>query len=236
MRDRDAIALARDAHAQLEKLCVVLGPARARLRDWSDGGMPRSGEGGGNTSQEYPDPVARAVQASEIVKNGRRVGWRATDPHAHRLRELDKELGALRSTIVGLVEELDLIVAEPEVIPEEGCELCDSVRLPTDALGQMAHRCDKECAARDHRHPANHQDIYSRRAPHQPDYDPDNPDGPPALRDRPRCKWHYDFARRHGKDSNLALSLWHLDNPTRRPPSTLLRQHNLNPDTDPVTV
>lgn len=217
MRDVDAIRLVRETLLHAQELLEVLPLARTRLRDWKHDGYPTGGTGESSIgSNRHSDPVAQAVEATAIInrKTGNQLGFRPLDTYDDRLKELDRELPAIRTFIRDLTAELtDLIRLHPgDGI--EGCRLCESVRLPIDDDGKALHRCDDACRARKHTHALAHQDIYSRKAPAV------------TVDDAPRCSWHYEFAERYGVDAHEAIALFHLDHLGERIPYALIREHH----------
>lgn len=49
---------------------------------------------------------------------------------------------------------------------------------------------------------------------------------PLGVPDRPRCSWHWEFAERYGVDAADPITLWHLEHPGARTPTTLIREHH----------
>lgn len=236
MRERDALALLRDTTELLTGAAALLGPARVRLRTWQANGFPPgrgADAGGGSSGDSHADPVARAVQSLEIKDpgpEGKHRGWRAPDPFGNQLRALDRKLFHLRDVAVDLAHELESLVTDPETPGEDGCTLCNTIRLGPghDCECSSKHsdcrtKCDTACKClclhRDHRHPSSHQQIHNRRAP-RPAFD----DAP--VDDLARCQFHYDFAARYGVDAHPTITLWHLDHPGSHIPTAMIREHH----------
>lgn len=223
MRDRDAAALARKIADAMGDVASRIEAARKRLRTWRPDGFPPGGQSGGNSAKPHADPTAQAVQSIEVVdREGNHVGWRKNDTFGPRLRAMDKALVDLMTRVTHLGRELDDITREsvaldesgkPVIVGEDGCELCNAVRLPA------GHKCDDAlCARRDHRHLRAHQSVYNRLAP-KPAFEGDDP-----VDNRPRCRFHFDFAARYGVDTDPTITLWHLDHPILHVPYSMIRE------------
>lgn len=293
MHDAAARRLVRtltDAVAAIDRDYLL---ARRRLRDWSTAGYPPGVGESHIGSGRHSDPTVRAVVDAEIrasrALDAPRVGWRDRDPDGTKLRKFDQAIRQLTAEAQEIATDLaDILRFADRGAGEDGCALCASVRYPPDR-----HRCDHECAQRDHRPRNAQQPIYSRTAPrphvrvhacapprlavlvdgHEvtiPATSRDTiltvwerPKGtdkrelgatehPPAgarplarvavlaytdrilerdlepvgVPDRPRCSWHWEFAERYGVDASDPITIWHLEHPGARTPSTLIREHH----------